>query len=65
LIWKTCFNSFKNRNLQTEGPVQIAFHIYELLREAGYEDKLIEEVSAALADSRNGFYVCLLETLPV
>ena len=38
-------------SLLTHGrPVQIAFHIYEILSEAGCDDKLVEEVSAALAD---------------
>lgn len=31
-------------------PVQVAFHIFELLSKAGYEDEQIEEVSAALTD---------------
>ncbi|MDD2273350.1 MAG: hypothetical protein PHP95_16255 [Desulfuromonadaceae bacterium] len=31
-------------------PAQIAFHIFEILSEAGYNDELIEEVSAALTD---------------
>ena len=31
-------------------PVQVAFHIYEILSEAGYDDELIEEVSSALSD---------------
>lgn len=38
-------------SLLTHGrPVQIAFHLYEILSEAGYNDELIEEVSAALTD---------------
>ncbi|MFA7405632.1 MAG: hypothetical protein WC007_16695 [Pelobacteraceae bacterium] len=38
-------------SLLTHGrPALIAFHLYELLSEAGYNDELIEEVSAALAD---------------
>ena len=38
-------------SLFTHGrPVQIAFHIFEILSKAGYNDELIEEVSAALAD---------------
>ena len=31
-------------------PVYIAFHLYEILSEAGYNDELIEEVSSALTD---------------
>lgn len=31
-------------------PVQVAFHVYEILSEAGFDDELITEVSAALAD---------------
>jgi hypothetical protein len=31
-------------------PVQVAFHLYEILSEAGYSDELIEEISEALAD---------------
>ena len=31
-------------------PVQVAFHLYEILSEAGYDDELIHEVSEALAD---------------
>ncbi len=31
-------------------PVNIAFHLYEILSEAGYDDELIHEVSEALAD---------------
>jgi hypothetical protein len=31
-------------------PVQVAFHIYEILSEAGYDDELISEVSGALTD---------------
>lgn len=38
-------------SLLTHGrPVQIAFYIFELLSESGYNDELIEEISAALAD---------------
>lgn len=38
-------------SLLTHGrPVQIAFHIYEILSEAGYNDEMIEEVSQALID---------------
>ena len=31
-------------------PVQIAFHLYEILSEAGYDDDMISEVSESLAD---------------
>ncbi len=31
-------------------PTAVAFHIYELLSEAGYDDAMIEEVSSALMD---------------
>jgi hypothetical protein len=31
-------------------PAQVAFHIYELLSEAGCNDDYIEEVASALAD---------------
>ena len=31
-------------------PVQVAFHLFELLSEAGYDDKYIGEVAAALED---------------
>jgi len=38
-------------SLLTHGrPVQIAFHIFELLSNAGYDDEFIEEVSEALSD---------------
>lgn len=40
-----------HESLLTHGrPVQIAFHIYEILSEAGYDDELIEEISSALTD---------------
>ena len=40
-----------HESLLTHGrPVQVAFHIYEILSEAGYNDELISEVSEALAD---------------
>jgi hypothetical protein len=31
-------------------PVQVAFHLYEILSEAGYSDELILETAEALAD---------------
>lgn len=31
-------------------PVQVAFHLYEILSEAGYDDEMISEVTEALAD---------------
>ena len=31
-------------------PIQVAFHIYELLSEAGYDDEYIHEVASALED---------------
>jgi hypothetical protein len=31
-------------------PVQVAFHFYELLSVAGYDDEYISEVAAALED---------------
>lgn len=31
-------------------PVQVAFHLYEILSEAGYNDELILETAEALAD---------------
>lgn len=31
-------------------PVQVAFHLYELLSEAGYDDEYIQEVANALED---------------
>lgn len=31
-------------------PVQVAFHFYELLSEAGYDDEYIQEVASALED---------------
>ncbi len=31
-------------------PVQVAFHLYEILSEAGYDDDMTLEVSEALAD---------------
>lgn len=38
-------------SLLTHGrPVQIAFHVYEILSEAGYSDELIAEVAEALTD---------------
>ena len=38
-------------SLLTHGrPVQIAFHLYDILSEAGYDGELIEEISAALTD---------------
>lgn len=36
--------------LTHERPVQIAFHVYEILSEAGYNDEQIEEIAEALAD---------------
>jgi hypothetical protein len=37
--------------LLTHGrPVQVAFHIFELLSEAGYDDDLIHEIAEALDD---------------
>ena len=40
-----------HESLLTHGrPVQIAFHMYEILSEAGYNDELIEEVASALSD---------------
>lgn len=36
--------------LNNSRPVQIAFHIYELLSEAGYDDEYICEVATALED---------------
>jgi hypothetical protein len=40
-----------HETLLTHGrPVQIAFHLYEILSEAGYNDELIEEISEALTD---------------
>jgi hypothetical protein len=38
-------------SLLTHGrPVQIAFHVYEILSEAGYSDELIEEIAQAMTD---------------
>lgn len=31
-------------------PIQMAFHLYEILSEAGYSDELILETAEALAD---------------
>jgi hypothetical protein len=31
-------------------PSLIAFHLYEILSESGYDDEQIEEISAALTD---------------
>jgi hypothetical protein len=36
--------------LNTSRPVQVAFHFYELLNRAGYDDEYIQEVAAALED---------------
>lgn len=47
---ETLLHQLQESLLTHERPVQIAFHIYEILSYAGYDDELIEEVSAALAD---------------
>ena len=31
-------------------PVQVAFNLYEILSDAGYDDEYIQEVAAALED---------------
>jgi uncharacterized protein YpiB (UPF0302 family) len=31
-------------------PIQVAFHFYELLSKAGYDDEYIQEVASALED---------------
>ena len=36
--------------LTNRRPVEIAFHIYEILSEAGYDDETIEEISSSLLD---------------
>jgi DNA-directed RNA polymerase specialized sigma54-like protein len=46
----TLLQQLQESLLTNARPAQVAFHIYELLNEAGYEDEQIEEVSAALTD---------------
>lgn len=36
--------------LHQSRPVQVAFHFYELLSKAGYDDEYIQEVGSALED---------------
>lgn len=47
---ETLLQQLQESLLTNARPVQVAFHIYELLSESGYDDEQIEEVSAALAD---------------
>jgi len=44
------FEQLKDALLNNGRPVEIAFHIYEILSEAGCDDDIIEEISSALAD---------------
>ena len=46
----TLLHQFQESLLTNGRPALIAFHLYELLSQAGYDDELIEEVSAALTD---------------
>jgi hypothetical protein len=36
--------------LNSSRPVQVAFHLYEILSEAGYDDECIHEVASSLED---------------
>lgn len=47
---ETLLNQLQESLLTHSRPVQIAFHIYEILSDAGCDDKYIEEVASALAD---------------
>ena len=44
------FEQLKESLLNHGRPKAVAFHIYELLSEAGYDDEQIGEVSSALMD---------------
>ncbi|MDD2541209.1 MAG: hypothetical protein PHH28_09230 [Desulfuromonadaceae bacterium] len=44
------FQQLQESLLTHARPVQIAFHIFEILSNAGYDDELIAEVSSALTD---------------
>ena len=44
------FHAIEDSLLNHNRPVQVAFHFYELLSEAGYDDEYIQEVASALDD---------------
>ena len=52
LILETLLQQLQESLLTHCRPVQVAFHMYEILSEAGYgyDDEMIGEVSDALAD---------------
>ena len=47
---ETLLLQFQESLLTQSRPVQVAFHIYEILSEAGCDDEFISEVSEALED---------------
>ncbi len=47
---ETLLQQLEESLLTQSRPVQVAFHIYELLSKAGYDDESIQEVSEALSD---------------
>ncbi len=50
-VWMdSLFQQLQESLLTHARPVQIAFHIFEILSNAGYDDELIAEVSSALTD---------------
>ncbi len=50
LILETLLQQLQESLLTHCRPVQVAFHMYEILIEAGYDDEMIGEVSDAMAD---------------
>ncbi len=49
-IMETLLQQLQESLLNHARPVQVAFHLYEILSEAGFDDDLITEVSEALTD---------------
>ncbi|MFZ4859824.1 MAG: hypothetical protein ACOYL3_25925 [Desulfuromonadaceae bacterium] len=47
---ETLLHQLQESLLTNSRPVQVAFHIYEILSEAGCDDEFICEVSEALTD---------------
>ncbi|MDD2851890.1 MAG: hypothetical protein PHY09_08325 [Desulfuromonadaceae bacterium] len=47
---ETLLQQLQESLLTHSRPAQVAFHLYEILSEACYDDKLIKEVSEALSD---------------
>lgn len=50
LILETLLQQLQESLLTDCRPVQVAFHLYEILSAAGYDDDMISEVSDALVD---------------